>query len=50
MSKGLNVAGNQVIYLSGTDQVLFTLILETVEQWSITDHRGWTMLRKRKSL
>ncbi len=48
--KGLNVPGNQVIYLSGTDHVLFTLIVETVKQWSITDHRGRTMLRKRKSL
>ncbi len=48
--KGLNVPGNQVIYLSGTDHVLFTLIVETVKQWSITDQCGWTMLRKRKSL
>ncbi len=30
--------------------MLFTLIAETVKQWSITEHRGWTMLRKRKSL
>ncbi len=48
--KGLNVAGNQVPYLSGTDHVSFTLIVEAVKQWSITDHRGRTMLRKRKSL
>ncbi len=44
------MAGNQVIYLSGTDHVLITLIVETVKQWIITDHRGGTMLRKRKSL
>ncbi len=48
--KASGVAGNQVPYLSGTDHVLFTLIAETVKQWSITDHRGRTMLRKRKSL
>ncbi len=48
--KASGVAGNQVIYLSGTDHVLFTLIIETVKQWSITDHRGRTILRKRKSL
>ncbi len=48
--KRLNVAGDQVIYLSGSDHVLFTLIVETVKQWSITDQCGWTMLRKRKSL
>ncbi len=48
--KGLNVADNQVPYLSGTDHVLFTLIVETVKQWSITDQCGWKMLRKRKSL
>ncbi len=44
------MAGNQVIYLSGTDHVLFTLIVERMRQLSITDHRGRTMLRKRKSL
>ncbi len=48
--KGLHVADNQVPYLSGTDHVLFTLILQPVKQWSITEHRGYTMLRKRKSL
>ncbi len=48
--KGLNVADNQAPYLSGTDHVLFTLIVETGKQWSITDQCGWKMLRKRKSL
>ncbi len=48
--KASGVAGNQVIYLSGTDHVILTLIVEIVKQWSITDQCGWTMLRKRKSL
>ncbi len=48
--KGLNVADNQAPCLSGTNHVLFTLIVETLKKWSITDRRGRTMLRKRKSL